>query len=324
MSLSCSSNSYSEIPIVMGCSARAGWYPWEVAYETKIFQKHNLNLKFTWFDNYTESVNAMLEGKLDVNCQTLDETISAVAKGLSQVIVLTTNSSRGNDKIVCSEAIKNIVDLKGKTVAVEPGTAAHFLLLLGLKDVGLSQKDINLRPMLTTGAAEAFYKGDVDAVGAFAPFTTRALERAGSKELFSSELYPEAITAHLVVSRKLIDKGPQIVQAIINSWYETMNYIQAKPEETYQMMAKRAGVTVEEYRAYDVGNKVFGIEESVKAFEPANNTKSLPYVARQISKFLLENGLIKKAPDLNNLFESRFTVLRATSNHSGFFRLFYN
>ncbi len=147
--------------------------------------------------------------------------------------------------------------------------------------------------------------GSVDAIGVSAPYTTKVLERSGSKVLFSSEDYPAVITDNLVISRKLI-KEPQVVQALVKSWYETLQYLEAKPEEAYKIMAKRAGVTVDEYRAYEVGIKLFGIEESVRAFESGNQTISLVDAATQISKFLMDNGLIKKLPDLNKLFAPQF------------------
>jgi len=63
----------------------------------------------------------------------LNDTISAVATGSDQVIVLVNDNSTGNDKIIVKDGINSIVDLKGKKVAAEPGTVDHFLLLLGLK-----------------------------------------------------------------------------------------------------------------------------------------------------------------------------------------------
>lgn len=305
ISVSCSYSSYNKTLIRMGCSTKAGWYPWEVAVQNKIFQKHNLNIELTWFANTTKAINHMLKGQLDANCQSLDETITAITKGAKQSIILIANSSLGTDKIITHERIQKIIDLKGKTVALEPGTAAHFLLLLGLNDAGLGQKDIKLQPLETTAATEAFYKGDVAAVGIFPPYATKALSRPGSKVLFSSEDYPAAITNHLVVSRKLINEKPQVVQALVNSWYESLKHLQAEPDETYQIMAKRAGITVKQYRNYEAGTKFFGSEESLRAFEPGNNT-SLTDAAKQISRFLLENGYIKKNPDLSKLFDSRF------------------
>jgi NitT/TauT family transport system substrate-binding protein len=45
-------------------------------------------------------------------------------------------------------------------------------------------------PLETGQAAAAFVAGKVDAAAVFAPFTTQALKRPDSKELFSSKDFP--------------------------------------------------------------------------------------------------------------------------------------
>lgn len=307
---------YNRVTITMGCSALPGWYPWEITYQKNIFQENGLNLNFIWFDDYPDSIKAMLDGKLDVNCQTLDKTLITTAEKAKQTIVLTTNNSLGNNKIITREEIQNITDLKNKNVAIEIGSIEHFLLLLGLKDVGLSQKDIQLKSMSSAAAVEVFNKGELDAVGVFSPYTSRALERPGSKELLSSENYPGVISGHLVVARKLVDETPQIVQSLVDSWYETLHYIQVNPTESYAIMAERAKISPEEYQNYDIGTQLFGVKQNLETFEPNSDMRSLPYAARQISKFLLENGLIKQLPDLTKLLDSRFIKAYVQENRS--------
>ncbi len=113
--------------------------------------------------------------------------------------MLVNDNSTGNDQIIAGEGINSVADLKGKKVAVEQGTVDHYLLLLALQKAGLTEKDIELIPLLTDAAAAAFVAGQVDAVGVFAPFTTTALERPGSKAIATSADFPGAIPDHLVV-----------------------------------------------------------------------------------------------------------------------------
>jgi NitT/TauT family transport system substrate-binding protein len=229
-----------------------------------------------------------------------------VAGGADQVIVLTNDNSTGNDKIIVRKGIESIADLKGKKVAAEEGTVDHFLLLLGLQKAGLSQKDIEFVPLETGKAATAFVGGQVDAVAVFAPFTTQALKLAGSKELFSSKDFPGSISDHLVFTRKFVDAHPDRVQAMVNSWFATLDFIKANPAIANEIMAKRAGVTVDEYKQYADGTKIFTIEENLKSFEEGKDRTSLRFAAREMSKFLIDVGLIKSAPDIDKLFDDRF------------------
>ncbi len=290
----------------LGFSAWPGWFPWQVAQEEGIFQKNNVAVDLKWFDGYLESISTLTAGQIDANSQTLNDTISAIAGGADQVVVLVNDNSTGNDKIIVREGINTIADLKGKTIAAEEGTVDHFLLLLGLQKAGLGPQDIKFQPLETGKAAAAFVAGQVDAVGVFAPFTTQALKRAGSKELFSSKDFPGAIPDHLVFNRKFVESNPEQVQAMVDSWFATLDYMKANPDKAIAIMAKRANVSVEEYKEYADGTKIFTVEDNLKAFQPGSNMTSLPYAAEEMSKFLMQVGLAKTKPDLSKVFDDRF------------------
>jgi len=122
----------------------------------------------------------------------------------------------------------------------------------------------------------------------------------------SSKDFPGAIPDHLVVSRQLINERPQVVQGLVDTWFETTDFIKQNPEKAYGIMAKRAGVSIGEYKEYDAGTKIFTIEENLQAFLPGSDMTSLEYAAGEISKFLVEAKLAEKSPDLSKLFDDRF------------------
>ncbi|EKQ70966.1 ABC transporter, substrate-binding protein, aliphatic sulfonates family [Leptolyngbyaceae cyanobacterium JSC-12] len=290
----------------LGFSAWPGWFPWQVAKEQGIFQKTNAPVELKWFDGYLESISTLTAGQIDANSQTLGDTVSSVAGGADQVVVLVNDNSTGNDKIIVREGIKTVVDLKGKKVAAEEGTVDHFLLLLGLKKAGLKPEDIQFVPLETGKAASAFAAGQVDACAVFAPFTTQALKRSGSRELFSSKDFPGAISDHLVVTRDFVYKHPEQVQALVDAWFATLEYLKRNQASAYEIMAKRAGVSVAEYKEYADGTRLFTLEENLKAFQPGNDMTSLLYAADEMSKFLMDVGLAKTKPNTTLLFDDRF------------------
>jgi NitT/TauT family transport system substrate-binding protein len=290
----------------LGFSAWPGWFPWQVARDQKIFDANKVSVDLKWFDGYLESINSLTAGQTNANTQTLNDTISSVAGGADQVVVLVNDNSTGNDKIIAREGIKSVADLKGKKVAAEEGTVDHFLLLLGLRKAGLEPKDIKFVPLETGKAAAAFVGGQVDAVGVFAPFTTQALKRPGSKELFSSKEFPGAIPDHLVFSRKFVTEHPAQVQAMVDSWFATLDYIKKNPAKSNEIMAKRAGVSVAEYQDYAKGTKIFTVAENLEAFKPGTTMSSLSYAAQEMSQFLIDVGLAKTKPDLSKIFDDRF------------------
>lgn len=297
----------------LGYSAWPGWFPWQVTQEQEIFEANKVPVDLKWFDGYLESINTLSAQQINANSQTLNDTISAVSGGADQVVVLVNDNSTGNDKVIVREGINTVADLKGKKVAAEEGAVDHFLLLLGLKKAGLTPEDIQFVPLETGQAAAAFVGEQVDAVAVFAPFTTQALKRPGSKELFSSKEFPGAIPDHLVFTRKFVEEQPEKVQAMVNAWFATLDYMQANPDKATEIMARRANVSVAEYKEYAKGTQIFTIEQNLKAFQPGNSMASLTFAAEEMTKFLEEVGLAKSKPDLSKLLDDRFVKAYAAN-----------
>ena len=176
----------------VGYSAWPGWFPLAVADEAGLFEQAGVDVELTFFADYISSLDALVANSLDVNTQTLNDTIFAVAAGSEQRIIATNDNSTGNDAVICDASVTSVADLAGRSIAAEPGVVDHFLLLQGLAEEGLTEDDIEFQGLPTDAAAAAFAGGEFDCVAVFAPFTIQALEREGSAVLFSSADFPGA------------------------------------------------------------------------------------------------------------------------------------
>ena len=135
----------------VGYSAWPGWFPLAVADRQGFFDEAGLDVELTYFVDYTASLDALVAGNVDVNAQTLNDTMLGVAAGSDQRIVVTNDNSTGNDAVICDATVTSIPDLKGQTIAAEAGVVDHFLLLQGLAKEGMTGIDIEFsacRPML--------------------------------------------------------------------------------------------------------------------------------------------------------------------------------
>ncbi|MGI5245005.1 ABC transporter substrate-binding protein [Dactylosporangium sp. CA-139066] len=292
--------------ITLGFSAWPGWFPWQVAQEKGLFAKNNVAVELKYFDSYTDSLNALATGNLTANSQTLNDTLSSVSGGAKQTIVLLNDNSTGNDQIIAAPGIATVADLKGRKVAAEQGTVDHYLLLLALEKAGLTEKDVTFTPLLTDAAAAAFVAGQVDAVGVFAPFTTTALGRAGSKAVATSKDFPGAIPDTLSFQSQYVADHPDQVQAVVQTWFDTVAWIKANPAEAVSIMAKKGGVSDADYRTYDAGTTIFTREQNLAAFEPGSDATHLDFQAKKIAGFLVSTKLVDAAPPLDGLFEPKF------------------
>ncbi|MEM8721333.1 MAG: ABC transporter substrate-binding protein [Cyanobacteria bacterium P01_G01_bin.39] len=301
--------------IVIGYSNWAGWWPWAIAEQEGLFTKNNVNVEMRWFDGYLASMEALAAGQLDGNSQTLNDTISFAADAVNgEVAILVNDNSAGNDKIIVAEEINTIEDLKGKKVAVEEGVVDDFLLTLALESKGMSRDDVEIVPLETGAAAAAFASGQADAVGAFPPFWLTALKRKGSKELISSAEFPGAIPDLLVVTQKLIDEHPEKAQALVNTWFDVLEFMEQNPERADEIMAARADVTVDELQLFKDGTKMFTIEDNLEAFSDGDSMKHMPFAARQMADFMISVDFIPEAPDLTKILDDQFVKAYAAAN----------
>jgi NitT/TauT family transport system substrate-binding protein len=294
--------------VKLAYSTWTGWLPWKVTQAKNIFQDNKVDVDLQWFDDYPKSVELVNSGKIDGNSQPLADIVKSVASGADLVVVLINDNSAGGDQIIINNKIKSIKDLKGKKVAAEPGAVDHFLLHQALKRAGMTFKDIKFVPLETSKAAAAFAAGEVDAVSVYAPFTNTALKRPGSTALFTSTNFPYTISDHLVFTRKFVNDHPEKVQAIVDSWFDTLAYINRSQNqaEVNDIMAKRAGMSVTDYKEDALGAKIFSVEDNIASFGTEYGDTSLANIAIEMSKFLFENGLTKTKVDTSKLFDDRF------------------
>ena len=297
-----------DTPVTLGYSSWAGWWPWAIAEAEGLFSKHNLDVDLKWYDNYSTSMEDLAAGYIDGNCQTLNDTISfAVDAVKGEVVVLVNDNSAGNDKIIAAAGIDEVKDLENKLVAVEAGVVDDFLLTLALEREGMSRDDVQILDLETGAAVEAFAAEQADAVGAFPPFWLTALKREGAKEITSSAEFPGAIPDLLVVTQELVDRHPEKVQALTDTWFDILDFMDSNPVRADEIMAERAGVSYEQMELFKAGTKMFTLEDNLEAFSEGNDMKHMPYAAVKITDFLQNKlKIIDKQPNLTKIFNPSF------------------
>jgi NitT/TauT family transport system substrate-binding protein len=292
----------------VGYSAWPGWFPLAIADEKGFFDAAGVDVELTYFADYTASLDALVGGALDVNAQTLNDTIFAVSSGAAQKIFMVGDNSTGNDAVICDDSITSVKDLAGKSIAAEAGVVDHFLLLQGLDEEGMTESDIKFSGLKTDAAAAAFAGGEFDCVAVFAPFTVQALERPGSKVLFSSKDFPGTIPDHFVATADAVTNKSAELQKFVAAWYATIDWMQANPDEALEILAKAAELSTEEYADLAGGTTLFSADEALDAFaDRTGDATSLPEMARRINPFLVSSGLAEEEADLSSLFDPSFT-----------------
>lgn len=298
-----------ENPFVLGVSPMSGWYGWYGVKDTGIFEKNGVYVDIQFFSVYSDSLTAFYSGQVDGICIAASDAIAPLNEGVDFKVVLVNDNSAGADALVVQKdsGIQSVADLKGKTVATEVGTLEHMFLLKMLSDNGMTIDDVSFTNMTINDAGPAFVAGSIDAAVLWEPTLSNTLAESDGTMLYSTESEPGLIPDTLAVRQEVIDSSKDAVQAIVDSWFEGVDKLNAGDEEFIQAVCKGAELEVDDYKTMLAGVTLFDKKMNQETFQDGEDYTSLPYTIQKSAEFLLETKMIDKMPeDVTTILDDSF------------------
>src|SRR5216683_3137406 len=283
-------------PLKVGYSDWPGWVAWQVAIDKGWFKEAGVDVAFQWFD-YSASMDAFSAGKIDANLMTNGDTMVTGSGGGKGIMVMLTDYSNGNDMIVGKPGIKTLKDLKGKKIGLEVGLVEHLLLLHGLDQAGMKEKDIKLVNTKTNDTPQVLASGQVDAIGAWQPNSGMAMKQVpGAKPVYTSEQAPGLIYDVLTVNPTVLSARKAEWQKIVKLWDKVVHYVNdpKTQDDAVKIMAARTGVTPEEYKPLLKGTKLLDLAEGKKVYVKGAGLASLYGSTKIADDFNVANEVYKE------------------------------
>ena len=129
--------------------------------------------------------------------------------------------------------IETLADLKGKTIAVQEGAAGYTLLLVCLKENGMSVNDVKILNIANDNIPSTFNDKSIDAWAGWKPAMTSLATALGDnvKVLGDNTSYPQyAFPSTWVANKDYIAKNPEITQRFINALTKAQAFRAENPE----------------------------------------------------------------------------------------------
>lgn len=290
--------------VKVGVSDWPGWVAWYVAEQKGFFKKHGADVKLVWFANYTDSISALSAGQLDANSQTWSDTMGPLAKGLPLKVILVNDNSAGNDALMVNAKIKSFKDLKGKSIALEQYSVSHFILVNALTKNGMKMSDVKVVNLSAGDAAAAFMSGRVDAAVVWNPWIHQIEASGKGKALFTSKDLPGLVPDLLVAQDKAIQSKRKDLVGMVKAWFDTVAFIQSKPDEAAAIMSKVVSMKPDEYKVFLPGTRFFDAKMNQAALGPVSQPQSLLAVSPTVIRFLSENKLIEGTPNVSKAIDA--------------------
>lgn len=124
--------------------------------------------------------------------------------------------------------IYNFRDLKGKTIAVPNRFSNQYLIFFkGLRDAGLTIKDVNIVEMPPPDMPAALYARSVDAITSGEPFMAQTEMEGYGRVLYQAkDIWPNFISCVMVVREDLIRNDPAWVQRTVDGIASSGKWLQ--------------------------------------------------------------------------------------------------
>ncbi len=194
-------------------STSATMAPLWMAKDSGALARENLDIEVLSMQS-TSAIPALLANEIDVVEVSAAPVLTAALRGIDVTFVAGLLNTMIWDFYVRPE-IKNVEQLKGKIVGTDrPATPVAYGTLVALKKLGLTAKDVQLRPLGSSPQiVAAFYAGQI-AGGVGSPPASFRMERDGFRSMVSliDEPYQNV---GLVVRKSRIDElNPRLVSLL--------------------------------------------------------------------------------------------------------------
>ena len=153
----------------------------------------------------------------------------------------------GNAVVVPKDSeVTSLAELKGKSVSVPFGSAAHGMVLKALKDNGIDpDKDVELISQAPEVGGTSLRTGQIDAHADFVPFGELFPFRGFAKKIFDGAQTGVPTLHGIVVRSDFAEEHPEIVVAYMKAVLEANQIFRESPEEISASIEDWSGIEKE-------------------------------------------------------------------------------
>ena len=199
-------------------------------------------VKWVEFPAGPQLLEALAVGSVDVGAVGDSPPVFAQAAGKDIVYIGAEPPKPDSSAVLVKPGspLKTLADLKGKRVAAQKGSSAHFLLVQAVKKGGLQWPDIRPVYLPPADARAAFEKGAVDAWAIWDPYYAAA-EVDGNVRVLATSRGLTGNNSFYLASRAFAARE-DVVKRLFAALTETDAYVQSHRKEAAQRFAEFAGL----------------------------------------------------------------------------------
>ncbi len=237
-------------PLRIGINAWPGYEFIYLAQEKGFYRDEGLEVRVVEFSSLADCRRAFERGQIDALGATVVEVLQASDQSdRTPQIIQIVDSSHGADVIIAQPGITNAEGLRGRKIGVELASVGVYVLARGLETIGLGLGDVTAVSMDQTSMEAAFRRGELDAMVTYPPFSIKLQRDRLANTLFSSAEIPGEVLDVIAADARVIGQRPRDIERLVRAYQKAIRYAQEHPAEAHSIMARREGITPQEFSA---------------------------------------------------------------------------
>ena len=248
------------------------------------------------FESPTDGKNAVVTGTVETCIHGIASFILGAAA--NEPIYIVANANNRGMAIVASPSsgIKTVKDLRGKKVAIWPGSTQEAVILERLRMEGMSIKDIQPIRLQFSDHPAALARGDIDAyVGAEPAAGISLANKTGVLVEYPYTTPIGPLNMILDASQKQVKENPDRIRMVVDMHKKASDYAMAHPAEIVQMAMQK------------LGQQKASLELAVPNVELAWKTDDVfMQRAKAYTQLMLENKQLRNPVDLDKFVTKQF------------------
>jgi NitT/TauT family transport system substrate-binding protein len=214
--------------------------PIAVAHAKGFFRDEGLETALLPFAPGSSGIDAVLTGQAGLICSADPTVVKTLMEGhpLKVAAVISTSEMALSIVALREKGVDDREDLRGKRIGVTPGTSGEFNLhvLLTLNRIPLTE--VHLVELNPDEMERAIIDGEVDAISASEPYTTRLMEKLGLRAVQFYNTPPITVSHSILVPQEIIDGNPLLIEKALRALIRAENFMREKPGDACAITAE--------------------------------------------------------------------------------------
>jgi NitT/TauT family transport system substrate-binding protein len=230
----------------------------KVAQVKGYFQQEGLEVTPHLHPYGKRALEDMLAGNADFATVAETPVMFAILNGADISIIATIHTTDKDDAILArkDKGILEPRDLKGKKIAVTPGTTSEFFLEAFLAVNAITREEVEMVNLRQEELPQALVDGKVDAASVFNPFLFASQKQLGEggTTFYNRNIYTKTFV--IVSTKEFVQHNPNKVDKILRALDQAEKFFRQNPEEAMKITADFSQTKIDDTREMLAGTNV--------------------------------------------------------------------